>query len=252
LDDPQLLRYSRQIMLPPVGYEGQQRLLESTVVVIGMGGLGAPAAMYLAAAGVGNLVIADFDRVDLSNLQRQIIHTTDRIGQHKVESARETLRALNPDTRVVTIDHRPEDSELRELARNADVLLDASDNFATRFALNRASVATGTPLVSGAAVRFEGQVSVFAGRHGGPCYRCLYEEQGAMDESCSENGVLAPVVGVVGSIQALEAIKLLVGCGQTLAGRLLLFDGFAQQWRSLRLSADPECPVCGTARQPSG
>ena len=244
MNDNQLLRYSRQIMLPQIDVGGQERLLESRVLIIGLGGLGSPVAMYLAAAGVGHLVLVDFDKVDLSNLQRQIIHTTDRIGQAKVESARHTLKALNDDVRVDCIEHRLEDTELREEVSRAGLVIDASDNFETRFAINAACVQTRTPLVSGAAIRMEGQVAVFSGQPGGPCYQCLYAADGQVDETCSANGVLAPMVGIIGSIQANEAIKVLVGTGNPLAGRLLAIDALHMQWRTLTLKADPQCSVC--------
>jgi adenylyltransferase/sulfurtransferase len=245
VNDQQLLRYSRQIMLPSIGIEGQERLLNARVLIVGLGGLGSPVAMYLAAAGVARLVLVDFDQVDLSNLQRQIIHTTERIGTPKVSSAKQALFALNPDIEVETIDHRLDEAQLAEQAAAADLVIDATDNFGARFAINRACHATATPLVSGAAIRMEGQVSVFSGQPGGPCYQCLYPENGHLDESCSANGVLAPLVGIIGSIQATEAIKLLAGAGTSLAGRLLILDALQMQWRSLKLKPDPECPVCG-------
>jgi adenylyltransferase/sulfurtransferase len=247
MNDDQLLRYSRQIMLPAIGIEGQERLLASRVLIIGLGGLGSPVAMYLAAAGVGHLVLVDFDRVDLSNLQRQIAHTTDRIGEPKVASARESLLALNPECRVETIDQMLEDEALAAEVAKADLVIDCCDNFATRFAINAACVAAETPLVSGAAIRMEGQVSVFNGQPGGPCYRCLYSDEGTEDETCSENGVLAPLVGIIGSVQATEAIKVLTGAGETLSGRLLILDALRMEWRNLKLKADPNCPVCGKA-----
>ena len=244
MDDEQLLRYSRQIMLPEIGFEGQQKLLQSRVLIIGLGGLGSPAAMYLAAAGIGELVLVDFDQVDLSNLQRQIIHTSDSIGLSKVESARNTLTNINPDCRIHCINRQLEGEALSEQVAKADLIIDASDNFATRFSLNEASVATQTPLISGAAIRMEGQVSVFTGAPGDPCYRCLYGDNIEVEQTCSENGVLAPVVGIIGSIQATEAIKVLTGAGTPLKGKLLILDALHMQWRSLKLSADPNCPVC--------
>jgi adenylyltransferase/sulfurtransferase len=246
MNDDQLLRYSRQIMLPSVGIEGQERLLDARVLIVGLGGLGSPAAMYLAAAGVGTLVLADFDQVDLTNLQRQIVHTSERIGELKVESARITLEALNPECRVETISRRLEETELNQQIAKVDLVLDGTDNFATRFAINKACYETTTPLVSGAAIRMEGQISVFSGEPGGPCYHCLYPDEGEMDETCSANGVLAPLVGVIGSLQAVEAIKQLTGAGSTLRGRLLLLDALQMEWRTLGLTADPACPVCGT------
>lgn len=247
MNDDQLLRYSRQILLPQVGIEGQERLLGAGVLILGMGGLGAPVAMYLAAAGVGRLLIADFDRVDLSNLQRQIIHTSERIGMSKVASAQATLRALNPGVRVEVIDQPLDEATLPALVASVDLAVDASDNFPTRFALNAACRQARVPLVSGAAIRFEGQVSVFPGQPGTPCYQCLYPSGGATEETCSANGVLAPLVGIIGAIQATEAIKILTGAGEPLVGRLLLIDALQMEWRSLRLWADPACPICGQA-----
>ena len=248
MDDEQLLRYSRQIMLPAIGIEGQERLRDATALIIGLGGLGSPVAMYLAAAGVGTLVLADFDRVDLTNLQRQIAHTSARIGMAKVDSARETLKALNPETRILTLEQRLEGKALAEQVAHADVVIDGCDNFTTRFAVNAACRAQRTPLVSGAAIRMEGQVTVFSGQPDSPCYHCLYPSEGQLDETCSANGVLAPLVGVIGSIQAIEAIKLLTGAGETLDGRLLLFDALQMEWRTIKLKPDPECPICGRDR----
>jgi len=245
LSDQQLLRYSRQIMLPEVDIAGQEAWLQSRVLIVGLGGLGSPASIYLAAAGVGHLVLADDDVVDLSNLQRQIVHTSERIGEAKVASARTTLAALNPDIRIDTLSCRLQGEALREQVAAADLVLDCSDNFATRFALNRVCVATGTPLVSGAAIRFDGQISVFDARiEGAPCYACLYREGEEEQLSCSESGVFAPLVGIIGAMQAAEALKLLAGVGQVLSGRLLLLDGRRMEWRSLGLRQDPACPVC--------
>ncbi|MEN8180701.1 MAG: molybdopterin-synthase adenylyltransferase MoeB [Pseudomonadota bacterium] len=244
MNDDQLLRYSRQIMLPSIGIDGQEKLLKSRVLIIGLGGLGAPVAMYLAAAGVGNLVLVDFDKVDLSNLQRQIIHTTERIDSSKVESARQALLDLNPEISIETIDHPMDAPELADQATQADLVIDATDNFTARFAINRACHASRTPLVSGAAIRMEGQISVFSGQPGGPCYHCLYAEDGLVDETCTANGVLAPVVGIIGSMQATEAIKILTDTGTSLDGRLLILDALHMEWRSLKLKPDPNCPVC--------
>ncbi len=244
MNDEQLLRYSRQIMLPAIGIEGQERLLASRVLIVGLGGLGSPVALYLAAAGVGHLTLVDFDRVDLTNLQRQIIHRNEHIGMPKVESARLALQAINPDCRIETIDHMLEGEALRGEVERADLVIDGSDNFTTRFAINDACVATQTALVSGAAIRMEGQIAVFSGRPGDPCYRCLYGGGAELDETCSANGVLAPLVGIIGSMQALEAIKVLTGAGESLVGRLLLLDALQMEWRSLRLKPDPACPVC--------
>jgi len=246
MDDNQLLRYSRHILLPQVGIEGQQRLLEARVLLIGLGGLGSPVAMYLAASGVGHLVLVDHDRVALSNLQRQIAHITNAIGIDKVASAQQTLQALNPDVRITTFNKVLEADELTEQVRLADVVVDASDNFATRFGLNRICVAQKKPLVSGAAIRLEGQVTTFrADQPDSPCYRCLYKDMDELAETCSETGVLAPVVGIIGSIQAVETLKVLTGVGQTLTGRLLILDAQTMEWREVRLRKDPDCPVCG-------
>ncbi len=245
MNDEQLLRYSRQIMLPQFGIEGQNKLLQSHVLLVGLGGLGAPVAMYLAAAGAGTLTLVDHDQVDLSNLQRQVIHHTAAIGQDKVESARQTLLALNPETRIRTINHRLDLPSLCAHCRQVDVVVDATDNFAIRFALNQACVETGTPLVSGAAIRFEGQVSVFDRRQAqSPCYRCLYPQSTELEQRCSENGILAPVTGIIGSIQAVETIKLLTGIGTPLQGRLLLLDALTMEWREMKIRRDPACPVC--------
>jgi adenylyltransferase/sulfurtransferase len=245
MDDQQLLRYSRQILLPQVGIDGQQKLLDAHVVIVGAGGLGSPAAMYLASAGVGHLTIADHDDVDLSNLQRQILHDSGAVGRPKVESARDRLTALNPDADITPLLARLDSAQLHQLAQQADVVVDASDNFATRFAVNAACVATRTPLVSAAAVRMEGQLSVFIpARADSPCYRCLYREGEEPDQTCTNNGVLAPIVGVIGSLQALETLKLLLGIGEPLCGRLLVFDGLYHEWRSVKLRQDPKCPVC--------
>lgn len=244
MNDDQLLRYSRQIMLPEVDLDGQEKLLNARVLIVGLGGLGSPVAMYLAAAGVGHLVLADFDEVDLSNLQRQIIHNNDRIGHNKAQSAAQTLRALNPEVEITCITSKLDAASLKELVASVDVVADCTDNFAIRFAINAACVAANVPLVSGAAIRLEGQVAIFDSANNSPCYRCLYEENDD-DLSCAANGVLAPLVGVIGSMQALETIKLIVSFGTNLAGRLLIFDARHSQWRELNLPRDPDCPVCG-------
>jgi adenylyltransferase/sulfurtransferase len=248
MTDDRLSRYSRQIMLPGFGREAQARLQASRVLIVGLGGLGSPAGMYLAAAGVGQLLLADFDAVDLSNLQRQILHTTERLGRPKADSAVATLRALNPDVELEPIKRSLNAPRLAELAGRVDLVVDASDNFQTRFAVNAACAAARLPLVSGAAIRTEGQVAVFSGRPGGPCYQCLYPDDGGNDANCSLEGVLAPVVGIIGSIQATEAIKVLTNYGKPLFGRLLLLDALTMQWRELRIPADPACPICGKAR----
>ncbi len=247
MDDQDLLRYSRQIMLPEIGFEGQQRLVESHALVIGLGGLGSPVALYLAAAGVGRLTLVDDDRVDLSNLQRQVIHDSASIGEPKVDSAARRIAAVNPACRTETIARRLDEAELGERIAAADLVLDCSDNFATRFAVNRQCHAHRTPLVSGAAIRWEGQLAVFCYGEGEACYHCLYGEGGEEDLRCSENGVAAPLVGIVGSLQAQEALKLLSGAGEPLRNRLLLIDTLHPQWQMLRLRPDPACPVCGGA-----
>jgi adenylyltransferase/sulfurtransferase len=243
LDDV-LLRYSRQIMLPEIGIEGQQSLTAARALIVGLGGLGSPAAMYLAAAGVGTLQLVDDDHVDLSNLQRQIMHTTESVGQTKAASAKQTLEGLNPEVRIEPVDHRLDPDALDRAVRQASVVLDCSDNFATRFAINRACRRHARPLVSGAAIRWDGQIAVFDGKQGSPCYRCLYGEDGNDDLRCSTNGVISPLVGIIGSMQALEAIKLICASGDTLNGRLLVLDALRMSWRELRLRADPACPVC--------
>ncbi|MCG6897696.1 MAG: molybdopterin-synthase adenylyltransferase MoeB [Thiocapsa sp.] len=242
--EQQSLRYSRHILLPELGAQGQARLGASSVLVVGLGGLGSPAAMYLAAAGLGRLVLADFDAVDLSNLQRQIMHTSAHIGRPKVDSARVALEALNPEVELIGIKRSLTAETLPDVVAKVDLVLDCSDNFATRFAVNAACVDAGVPLVSGAAIRLEGQVAAFSGQPGGPCYQCLYPADGGVDEACSTSGILAPVAGIIGSIQATEAIKILAGLGQPLFGRLLLLDASLMQWRALRLPADPNCPIC--------
>lgn len=245
LDDAGLLRFSRQIMLQELDVAGQEALLGATAFVVGMGGLGSPAAMYLAAAGVGTLIIADDDDVELSNLQRQIIHDTDAIGDAKVASAARTLKRLNPAVAIETVSTRLGPADLEAQARRADVVLDATDNFTSRYAINDACWAAGTPLVSGAAIRWEGQIAVFDPRRAdAPCYRCLYREGSDEALNCADNGVIAPLVGIVGACQALEAIKLLCGVGETLAGYVLYFDALYMDWRKLRLNRDPDCPTC--------
>jgi len=246
MNDEQLLRYSRQILLPGFDESKQQLLLDAHVIIMGLGGLGSPVAMYLAAAGIGKLTLVDFDHVDLSNLQRQIIHRTSSIKQSKVESASSAIKELNPEIETVCINKKLEQGELEQLLKNADLLLDATDNFASRFMINRACFNTHTPLVSGAAIRMEGQVSVFDFNNAeSPCYRCLYDENGEENTSCSENGVMSPMVGIIGSIQAMEAIKLLTGYGETLTGKLLITDAMHQDWRCMNFKKSPDCPVCG-------
>lgn len=248
MNDQQLLRYSRQMMLPEIDAAGQEKLAGARALIVGLGGLGSPASIYLAGAGVGHLALVDFDRVELSNLQRQIVHATPDIGRFKVESAAQHLKALNPEITISGIDHALNQNELLNEAEHADIIVDASDNFKTRFALNAASVKTKTPLVSGAAIRFEGQVSVFDPRDpASPCYRCLYGPEAATDQSCAANGVIAPLLGIIGGIQANEALKLLMGIGRTLQGRLLLLDALRMEWRLAALRKDRNCPVCNAA-----
>ena len=247
MDDQALLRYSRHILLPQIGIEGQQRLGGARALVLGAGGLGSPAALYLASAGIGTLALADGDTVDLTNLQRQILHRTAAIGQPKVESGRATLAELNPLCRVVPLQERLAGTRLEEEVAAADVVLDCSDNFATRHAVNRACVRQRKPLVSGAAIRFDGQVAVFDSRRpAAPCYHCLFPEAEDVEEvRCATMGVFAPLTGIIGAVQAAEALKLVIGCGEPLAGRLLLLDGLAMEWRSIAVPRDPACPVCG-------
>ena len=251
MTDEQLLRYSRHILLPQIGVEGQARIVAARALIVGAGGLGSPAAYYLAAAGVGTLVLADGDTVDLTNLQRQILHMSDAIGRPKVESARDTLARINPECRVVPIGERLTDERLDAEIAAADIVLDCSDNFATRHAINRACVRHARPLVSGAAIRFDGQVAVFdSRREGAPCYHCLFPEGQDIEEvRCAVMGVFAPLTGIIGATQAAEALKLLIGCGEPLAGRLLLLDGLAMDWRSITVPRDPACQVCSARRR---
>ena len=249
LNDEQLLRYSRHILLPEIGIDGQQKLLASHALVVGAGGLGSPISLYLAASGVGRITLCDHDTVDLTNLQRQIVHNTDSIGQPKVASAREALARINPEVAVDVVQERVKGARLEALVSDADVVIDATDNFATRHAINRACVKFHKPLVSGAGVRFDGQVAVFDLRDAAsPCYNCLFPEEGDLEEMrCAVMGVFAPLVGIIGSVQAAEALKLLMGVGQPLAGRLLLLDALSMQWRPVKLSKDVACKVCGVA-----
>ncbi len=246
MNDNQLLRYSRQIMLPQCDIEGQQKLLSAKVLIVGAGGLGSPAAMYLAAAGVGHITIYDNDEVELSNLQRQIAHNTPDVGLDKVFSTQQTLKNLNPDVEVKAVKERLTGETLEAEVLAADIVLDCSDNFSTRFAINQACVKYQTPLVSGAAIRFEGQISVVTpGKNNSPCYKCLYSSDGEELQTCSTNGVIAPITGIIGSIQALEAIKLIISAGEPLTGRLLLLDGLTMEWRTMKLKKNITCPTCG-------
>jgi adenylyltransferase/sulfurtransferase len=249
MNDQDLLRYNRQIMLPEIDIAGQEKLLASTVLIIGLGGLGCPVALYLAAAGVGTLILADDDQVELSNLQRQIAHGTADIGDLKVISAARSIDALNPNTRIETISQRLTQASLTELLNRVDLVIDGTDNFSTRFVINDACLATRTPLVSGAAVQLQGQVMVVdPNLDNAPCYRCLYQQATDGALNCADNGVAAPVVGIIGTIQAMEALKLLVGFGTSLAGYLLVFDAAQMDWRKLKLSKNPACTACGTAK----
>ena len=246
MNDHELLRYSKQIMLPQIDVEGQQKIIDSTMLIIGMGGLGSPTALYLAAAGVGHIVIADFDQVELSNLQRQIIHSTSDIGDDKVNSAKAKLLELNPNIKVTVANEIMHSDNLASLIKDVDVVLDGTDNFESRFEINKACVECHKPLISAAVIRFEGQISVFKGyKVDQPCYQCLYSEEGNGRESCVENGVLAPVVGLVGTIQALQAIKVLLGLGEQLCGELLLIDGLDLSFRKVKIVRDSDCPICG-------
>ncbi|OYT97898.1 MAG: molybdopterin biosynthesis protein MoeB [Burkholderiales bacterium PBB1] len=253
MNDDQLLRYSRHILLDEIGIEGQQRLLASHVLVIGAGGLGSPVAMYLGTAGVGQLTIVDDDMVDLTNLQRQIAHTVARLGQPKVDSAAATVQAINPDVRVVGLRERAGAARLNDLVAEADLVVDCCDNFATRQAVNAACVRHARPLVSGAAIGFDGQVSVYVTDRrdprdtAHPCYACVFPPTATFEEArCATMGVFAPLVGIIGSVQAAEALKLLTGVGASLAGRLQMLDARQMQWTEIRLARDPHCPVCAS------
>lgn len=251
MDDEALLRYSRQIMLPQVDAAGQERLLDAHALIIGAGGLGSPVAMYLAAAGIGHIALSDFDTVDLSNLQRQIVHDGNSLGRPKVDSAADRLRALNPGIEITAINEALQGDALAQRVAWADVVVDCSDNFGTRFALNEVCVEKGKPLVSGAVIRMEGQIATFLNHGDGPCYRCLYRDENELAETCTQTGVLAPLPGIVGSIQATEAMKVILGM-ETLEGRLLLLDAVPMEFRSIRLKKDPDCPVCGRKQSETG
>ncbi|MBR7800434.1 HesA/MoeB/ThiF family protein [Undibacterium fentianense] len=246
MNDQQLLRYSRHILLDQIGIEGQQKILAAHVLIIGAGGLGSPAALYLASAGVGKITIVDDDEVDLTNLQRQIMHTSSRIGMQKVESARLSLQSINPDVQVIALKERIQGDRLSELVASVDVVLDCSDNFATRHAVNRASVVHRVPLISGAAISFDGQISVFDPLQAdSPCYACLFPPDQQVEEvRCSTMGVFSPLVGIVGAMQAAEALKLIMRIGRSLSGRLLLFGAMDMEWNSIGIAKNPECAVC--------
>lgn len=248
MTDDQLLRYSRHILLDELGIEGQQRILDSHALIIGAGGLGSPAALYLATAGIGTITLVDNDTVDLTNLQRQILHTAASVGQAKVLSGKATLARYNPAVNVIALHERADATRLNDLVAQADVVLDCCDNFATRHAVNRACVAQRKPLISGAAVRFDGQVSVFDPRQAdAPCYHCLFPESQDLEEmACATMGVFAPLTGIIGSVQAAEALKVLAQIGTPLVGKLLLLDGLSMAWRQVKFGRDPACPVCAT------
>lgn len=254
MNDAQLLRYSRHIMLDAIGIEGQQRLLDAHVLVIGAGGLGSPVLLYLGSAGVGHITVVDHDTVDATNLQRQVAHTEDRVGLPKVESAAQAIAAINHDVCVTTIQQRADDALLAELVAQADLVIDCCDNYATRQAVNAACVHHHKPLVSGAAIGFDGQISVWDSRSGNlPCYACVFAPDGVVQEvQCATMGVFAPLVGIIGTMQAAEALKLLAGCGDSLAGRLLMLDGMNMEWTEVRVARDAACPVCGSHHSPAG
>ena len=253
MNDEQLLRYSRHILLDEIGIEGQEKLLASHVLIIGAGGLGSPVALYLGAAGVGRITLVDHDRVDATNLQRQIAHTLDRIGEFKADSVVKAVAALNPDVKVISVTELANDSLLDRLVGEVDLVLDCTDNFATRHAINRACVKHAKPLVSGAAIRFDGQVTVYDPRSAAsPCYACIFPESDVLEETrCAAMGVFAPLVGIIGTVQAAEALKLLCGIGQALTGRLLMLDGRNMEWDAMKLMRNQACSVCGGATQTS-
>ncbi|WP_373019538.1 ThiF family adenylyltransferase [Thiomicrorhabdus sp.] len=245
LNDAELSRYSRQILLPEIDYSGQLTLSQSHAVIFGLGGLGSPVSLYLASAGIGKLTLVDFDEVDDSNLQRQVVHREVNIGQPKVESAKQNLSALNHHIEIETVNHRLDSEELQKLVDSSDVVLDCTDNFSSRFALNRACYQAKKPLISGAAIRWEGQLSTYDFRKpDSPCYQCLYKEEGGVELTCSQNGVLSPVVGMIGSMQAIEAIKALLD-QPTLTGKLMIVDAYTMQIRTLNLKKDEQCHHCG-------
>jgi len=248
MDQKQLDRYARQTRLPQIGEQGQQKILDSSALIVGMGGLGSPAAMYLAAAGIGKLVISDYDMVETSNLQRQIIHLDQSIGENKVDSAQATIEALNPDCKVETIGYQLDGDELKSTIDSVNIVLDCTDNFPTRFEVNRYCVATKTPLVSGAAIRLEGQIMNYQPGVQGPCYQCLYTKVYENAETCEMEGILGPVVGVIGTMQALQTILILTGQGEPLIGKLLLLDAASMEWQGVALPRNPACPVCGDSR----
>ncbi|WP_322103667.1 molybdopterin-synthase adenylyltransferase MoeB [Paraburkholderia sp. J41] len=247
MNDDQLLRYSRHILVDEIGIEAQQRFLDAHAIIVGAGGLGSPAAMYLAASGVGTLTLVDDDNVDLTNLQRQILHDTACVGRPKVESGREAIARLNPEVKVRALQTRIDDAWLDAQVPGASVVLDCTDNFATRHAINRACVKHGVPLVSGAALRFDGQISTFDLRgEASPCYACVFPEDQPFEEvACSTMGVFAPTVGIIGAMQAAEALRVIGGIGEPLVGRLMMLDSLRMEWNTMRIARQPDCPVCG-------
>ena len=247
MNDDQLLRYSRHILLPQIGILGQEKLTRSRVLIVGLGCLGSPVAMYLAASGIGELVICDNDNVDLTNLQRQTIHNTETIGISKVQSAKKAIAKINPEINVVSVQEYVDEKRLQKLVKEVDIVVDASDNFATRHTINQVCVTYKKPLVSGSAIRFNGQISVFnLSNNASPCYHCLFSKDGSNEDMhCATMGVFSPLVGVIGCMQAMEAIKILLNIGKTLNGRLMLLDGLTMEWRSIKLNKDPECTICG-------
>ncbi|HEX5057644.1 MAG TPA: HesA/MoeB/ThiF family protein [Gammaproteobacteria bacterium] len=245
MQDEMLKQYTRQMVLPQIGQQGQQALLDARVLIVGLGGLGSPAALYLAAAGIGRMTLCDHDRVDLSNLHRQILYTREHLGKKKTAAAQQQLKAVRPDLEITLIDHRMEGPELSGHVQQADLALDCSDNFQTRYLVNEACVRHRVPLISAAAIRLEAQIGIFNNTPHSPCYACLYQASSEdTQQRCSDNGVLGPLVGIAGSMQALEAIKLLTQTGVTLDGKLLTFNAETMEWRSLKLRKDPACPVC--------
>lgn len=246
LTEQELIHYSRHIILPQIDEAGQNKLKQSKVLIVGMGGLGAPVAMYLAAAGIGQLYVADHDQVERSNLQRQIIHRLDQVDKPKVESAKQTISRLNPWTNVVTIDSKLQGEEIHKYVSEVDLVVDCSDNFTTRFALNQACVELDKPLVSGAAIRFEGQLAVFNLTKESACYQCLYQPDMQLDENCFDQGVLSPVVGTIGTLQATEAIKIIVGIGKVADSQLTIYDALNNDFRKIGVAKDLDCPICSS------
>lgn len=246
LSHQEMLRYNRQIILRGFDFDGQEKLKASTALIAGLGGLGSAAALYLAAAGIGRLILLDFDTVSLSNLQRQVLHTDGRIGQAKVASAQQALAAVNPHVHITAVDGLQEDDQLLALMSESDIVVDCTDNVAAREQLNRGCYARRLPLVSGAAIRMEGQISVFTYQPGEPCYRCLSRLFGADSLTCAESGVMAPLVGIIGALEAMEAIKVLTGFGQSPIGKLVIYDALTLQFRTMALPRNPHCDICGT------